>query len=136
MTESAAQQAPAAGGVADAVTGEIRVLEDRCGTCVLNPAPTAISLPAGRRAEFIRQTRADEDGFVVCHRTFGDDVPRGTREAMCRGYVQAYGLPPAVQEALALGIGHVVEVPDPLAAGKRRPEEEQGAAAGRAEAAG
>ncbi|AZM93911.1 hypothetical protein [Streptomyces sp. W1SF4] len=123
--ERAAQEVPAAGGVAEAVTGEIRVLEDRCGTCVLNPARTAIRLPVGRRAEFISQTRAEQDGFVVCHRTFGEDVPPGTREAMCRGYVNAYGLPPAVREALDRGIGHLVEVPDPLAAGKDRPEEEQ-----------
>ncbi|WP_185899751.1 hypothetical protein [Streptomyces sp. WAC07061] len=111
--------------MADAVTGEIRVLAYRCGTCVLNPGRTAIPLPAGRRTDFIRQTRAEEDGFVVCHRTFGDDVPPGTREAMCRGYVNAYGLPPAVRKALDLGIGHLVEVPDALAPGKDMPEDEQ-----------
>ncbi|MER7338889.1 hypothetical protein ABT403_13710 [Streptomyces sp. NPDC000075] len=68
---------------------------------------------------------ADDDGFVVCHRTFGDDVPPGTCEAMCRGYIDAFGLPPFVQEALDTGVGRLVEVSDPLAAARETPEEEQ-----------
>ncbi|MEU6211843.1 hypothetical protein ABZ891_18295 [Streptomyces sp. NPDC047023] len=104
---------PEPAGVADLATGEIRILARRCTTCVLNPARTAIPLPPGRRAEFVREARDDEDGYVVCHQIFGEDAPAGTRAAMCRGYVNAYGLPPAVQDALDLGIGHLVEVPDP-----------------------
>ncbi|GAA1592897.1 hypothetical protein [Streptomyces globosus] len=107
--------APAPAGVADPATGEIRILARRCTTCVLNPARTAIPLPDGRRAEFVRGARDDEDGYVVCHKTFGDGVPPGTREAMCRGYIDAYGLPPAVRKALDLGIGHLEEVPEPCA---------------------
>ncbi|WP_432138629.1 hypothetical protein [Streptomyces sp. bgisy154] len=32
---------------------------------------------------------------------------------MCRGFVDAYGLPQAAREAIEMGIGHIVEVPDP-----------------------
>ncbi|MFE2285563.1 hypothetical protein ACFXDJ_15495 [Streptomyces sp. NPDC059443] len=32
---------------------------------------------------------------------------------MCRGYVDAYGLPAAAAEALASGYGHLVEIPAP-----------------------
>ncbi|MFE6848311.1 hypothetical protein [Streptomyces sp. NPDC057686] len=112
MVSPGADREPAP-GVADPATGEIRILEDRCTTCVLNPARTAIPLPAGRRAEFVREARDDEQAYVVCHKTFGEDAPPGTREAMCRGYINAYGLPPAVRAALDFGIGHLVEVPKP-----------------------
>ncbi|THA77816.1 hypothetical protein [Streptomyces sp. A0592] len=115
MTGRNADHAPAP-GVADPATGEIRILARRCTTCVLNPARTAIPLPPGRREEFVREARYAEDGYVVCHQTFGDDVPPGTRAAICRGYANAYDLPPAVQEALDLGIGHLVEVPEPAPA--------------------
>ncbi|WP_405444623.1 hypothetical protein [Streptomyces erythrochromogenes] len=127
-----ADHAPAP-GVADRATGEIRILAGRCTTCVLNPARTAIPLPAGRRAEFVREARDDEEGYVVCHQTIGDDTPPGTREAICRGYADAYGLPPAVQEALDLGIGHLVEVPEPAPAGPGgRPSARQDGTAPRA----
>ncbi|MFD0352923.1 hypothetical protein ACFVHW_04125 [Streptomyces sp. NPDC127110] len=120
-----AQQAPAyEGGVADRATGEIRILKDRCGTCVLNPAATAIPLGPGRRQEFVNKARAEENGYVVCHNTYGDEVPPGTRKAICRGFVKAYGLPPIMLMVLAMGNGHLVEVPDPMAA-KQQPEEMQ-----------
>ncbi|GAA2462974.1 hypothetical protein GCM10010273_55890 [Streptomyces lavendulocolor] len=30
---------------------------------------------------------------------------------MCRGYINAYGLPLTVQEAVNAGLGHIVEIP-------------------------
>ncbi|MFJ3882414.1 hypothetical protein ACIPW5_33845 [Streptomyces sp. NPDC090077] len=126
MEQHTEPEAPARdGGVADRDSGEIRVLEDRCSSCVLNPAHRAIPLPAGRRRSFIEQARAADDGYVVCHSTFGDGIPPGTRPAMCRGFVDAYGLPPIVQEAVAVGIARLVDVPDPMAAAKDLPEQEQ-----------
>ncbi|WP_432138628.1 hypothetical protein [Streptomyces sp. bgisy154] len=53
--------------VGDPETGEIRLLEDRCTTCVLNPAATAAPLRPGRRKEFLNDARAK--GQVVCHST-------------------------------------------------------------------
>lgn len=54
--------------VADPETGEIRLLEDRCTTCVLNPAASAAPLRPGWRQQFIRETR-DCGGQIVCHST-------------------------------------------------------------------
>ncbi|MER6316620.1 hypothetical protein ABT237_23070 [Streptomyces sp. NPDC001581] len=113
MTGPDPGRAPAP-GVADPATGEIRILARRCTTRVLNPAHTAVPLPAGRREQFVREARDDEQAYVVCHKTFGDDIPPDTREPMCRGYVNAYGLPPGVREALDMGIGHLVQVSEPV----------------------
>ncbi|MFI5859334.1 hypothetical protein [Streptomyces parvulus] len=101
--------------VADPETGEIRILEDRCGTCVLNPDGKNADLRPGRLKQFVGDTRA-ADGHVVCHSTVPPAVPAGTPAAMCRGYVDAYGLPRAAQDVIRLGLGHLVEVPDPKAA--------------------
>lgn len=105
--------------VADPATGEIRILSTRCTTCVLNPAATAIRLAPGRRKEFIRQAR-EKRGHVVCHNTLPAVVPAGTPAAMCRGFAEAYGLPPAVVQAVVTGFGHLVAVPEPPARSKRR----------------
>ncbi|MFC8220400.1 hypothetical protein ACFUTY_19770 [Streptomyces sp. NPDC057362] len=102
--------------VADPETGEIRLLEDRCTTCVLNPAASAVPLRPGRRQQFIREVR-DCGGQIVCHSTMPPVVPEGFPAAMCRGFVDAYGLPQAVQEAIELGVGRIVEVPDPKRTG-------------------
>lgn len=104
-----AEEAPAVG---DPETGEIRLLEDRCGHCILNPAATALPLKPGRIQQFTRDAR-DASAHVICHSTYPPIAPRGTAAAMCRGYVDAYGLPKAAQELIDLGLGHIVEVPDP-----------------------
>lgn len=101
--------------VADPETGEIRVLEDRCGTCVLNPASNNADLRPGRLKQFVEGTRST-DGHVVCHSTVPPAVPAGTPAAMCRGYVDAYGMPRAAQDIIRLGFGRLVEVPVPKAA--------------------
>ncbi|RSS94254.1 hypothetical protein EF903_06870 [Streptomyces sp. WAC05292] len=104
--------------IADPATGEIRVLEDRCTTCILNPAPTRAPLATGRLKNFTDAARANPDGHVVCHSTLTPAVPRGYPAAMCRGFADAYGLPAAAVEAIEAGFGHLVEVPDPTAAVK------------------
>ncbi len=101
--------------VADPETGEIRILEDRCGTCILNPAGKNAGLRPGRLKRFVEETRA-AGGHVVCHSTVWPAVPAGTLAAMCRGYVDAYGLPQAAQDLIQLGLGRLVQVPDPTAA--------------------
>ncbi|WP_275466315.1 hypothetical protein [Streptomyces noursei] len=50
----------------------------------------------------------------MCHSTTPPFVPEGHPKAMCRGYIDAYGLPPDVRLALSAG-GRLVEVPDPTA---------------------
>ncbi|MYS32899.1 hypothetical protein GT025_01980 [Streptomyces sp. SID4920] len=98
--------------MADPATGEIRLLEDRCTTCVLNPAAAAAPLRPGRLQQLIREVQ-DCGGQIVCHSTLRPVVPEGFPAAMCRGFIDAYGLPLAAQEAIELGVGHIVEVPDP-----------------------
>lgn len=101
------------GEVADPATGEIRILEDRCGTCVLNPAGKGAGLRPGRLKDFLEGARR-KDGHVVCHSTIPPAVPRNTPAAMCRGYVDTYGLPTATQAVIDAGFGHLVEVPNPM----------------------
>lgn len=72
--------------VADRETGEIRVLADRCTTCLLNPAATAVPLAPGRLQNFVRATH-EASGHVICHSTLPPLVPEGTPAAMCRGYI-------------------------------------------------
>ncbi|MFJ5588320.1 hypothetical protein ACIQCG_01055 [Streptomyces noursei] len=100
-------------GVADRATGEIRILEANCSHCLLNPIATAIHLPPGRLKEFVREAQEAET-HVVCHSTTPPFVPEGYPEAMCRGYIDAYGLPAVVRLALSAG-ARLVEVPDPAA---------------------
>lgn len=57
------------GRAADRVTGEICILKDRCGTCVLNPAATAIELEPGRRPDGGGRGRAG--GAQPTHADFG-----------------------------------------------------------------
>ncbi|MFH8254201.1 DUF6354 family protein [Streptomyces roseolus] len=99
--------------VADPGTGEIRVLSRKCDTCVLNPAATAVPLAPGRRKAFIEEARAHEDGSVICHSTLPPAAPPGTLAAMCRGFVDAYGLPAAAVEAIAHHGAHTREVDPP-----------------------
>ncbi|MFK3734672.1 hypothetical protein ACI2LJ_30900 [Streptomyces sp. NPDC088090] len=99
--------------VADPRTGEIRVLSRKCDTCVLNPAATAVPLAPGRRKAFIEEARAHEDGSVTCHSTLPPAAPPGTLAAMCRGFIDAYGLPAAAVEAIELFGARIVEVDPP-----------------------
>ncbi|MFE4264496.1 hypothetical protein [Streptomyces sp. NPDC056883] len=99
--------------VANRATGEIFILESRCNTCLLNPAANAVPLPPGRRKQFTEEARSHPDGYVVCHSTMPPVSPPGTQEAMCRGYTDSYGLPAAAKEAIASGVGHLVEIPAP-----------------------
>ena len=110
----AGESTAAAESVADPRTGEIRVLSDRCTTCVLNPAEFRIPLSQASQARlraFLAEAR-EAGGHVVCHRTLSVCAPPGVKPAMCRGFIDAYGLPDAVRLALELGLGHLVEQDD------------------------
>ncbi|MFD4576742.1 hypothetical protein ACFWNK_30800 [Streptomyces sp. NPDC058417] len=93
-------------------TGETRVLSRKCDTCVLNPAATAAQLTPGRRKALVEEVR-DDDGHVVCHSTLPPAVPRDSPAAMCRGFVDAYGLATAVAEAVADFGAHILEFDPP-----------------------
>lgn len=95
--------------VTDLQTGQVRILADRCKTCILNPAERRLPIPSTRLRAFLAEAR-EADGHVVCHRTLPDGAPLGVQPAMCRGYTDTYGLPPAAHEAL--GLGQLVEQDD------------------------
>ncbi|MFE1935956.1 hypothetical protein ACFW95_37365 [Streptomyces sp. NPDC059474] len=97
--------------VADPQTGQIRILADRCKTCILNPAERRLPIPPARLRSFLAEAR-EAEGHVVCHRTLPDWAPIGVQPAMCRGYTDTYGLPRAVHGALTLGLGQLVEQDD------------------------
>lgn len=89
-----------------------RPLYDLC------PEPRRVrrSASPGAPQQFIREVR-DGGGQIVCHSTVSPVVPDDFPAAMCRGFVDAYGLPQAAREAIELGVGHIVEVPDPTRTG-------------------
>jgi hypothetical protein len=59
--------------------GEIRLCSRMCDTCIFRPG-NLMMLEPGRRAQMIRDARADE-GHIVCHKTLDTEAP-----AICRGY--------------------------------------------------
>ncbi|GAU70622.1 hypothetical protein SSP35_21_00160 [Streptomyces sp. NBRC 110611] len=97
--------------VADPQSGQIRLLSDRCRSCILNPAEYRLPIPPDRLREFLTRVR-EANGHVVCHRTLPDWAPTGVKPAMCRGFIDTYGLPHAVRAALAMGAGHLAEQHD------------------------
>lgn len=69
-------------------------------------------LAPGRRKSFVEEVR-DDDGYVVCHSTTFPAVPRDYPAAMCRGFIDAYGLPAAVVEAILYFGAHILEAEPP-----------------------
>lgn len=68
-------------------TGRLRMLSEKCSTCIMRPANDGrINLRAGRLKEFI-DSALDNDSYVVCHSTlYREDV----KPAICRGFADAY----------------------------------------------
>jgi len=81
----------------------VRVMAERCPTCIFRPG-NKMSLRPGRLRSMIEECRQKE-GNVVCHETL--ELPR---QAICRGSFEAYQ-PPLVQVAGRLG--YLVEVSSP-----------------------
>jgi hypothetical protein len=66
--------------------GRIHVLSERCSTCVFR-AGNLMHLRSGRLADLVRTNLAADTAFS-CHETLHED---GVDQALCRGYVDAYG---------------------------------------------
>lgn len=67
-------------------TFRLRMLSERCSTCVMRPAGERIAIGNQRTREFIR-TALESESYVVCHSTlYRDDVA----PAICRGFADAY----------------------------------------------
>jgi hypothetical protein len=97
--------------VADEATGEVRLLSERCSTCIFRPGnPFRATMPA-RVRNMIADAVADE-GHVTCHSTLPGSSPADVEPAICRGFADTYG-----DRSLALRLGDALglirEVPPP-----------------------
>ena len=97
--------------VADETTGEVRLLSERCSTCIFRPGnPFRATMPA-RIRDMIADAVADE-GHVTCHATLPGSAPAGVEPAICRGFADTYG-----DRSLALRFGDALgltrEIPPP-----------------------
>jgi hypothetical protein len=98
--------------VADEATGEIRLLSERCLTCIYRPGnPFRATMP-GRIRTMVADAVADER-HVTCHSTLPGSAPAGVEPAICRGFADTHG-----DRSLALRLGDALglvrEVPPPL----------------------
>lgn len=68
-------------------TLRLRMLSEKCSTCILRPASDGrIPLRAGRLKEFLDEA-LESESYVVCHSTlYRDDV----KPAICRGFADSY----------------------------------------------
>ncbi|MFI7337137.1 hypothetical protein ACIBUY_04255 [Streptomyces sp. NPDC050085] len=88
--------------VADAATGRVRVMVERCATCDFRPGNQG-NLAPGQLSRLVRECVADE-GHLVCHETGQDSGQPG---AVCAGFAAH----PDAERSLALRIaaaGHVL----------------------------
>ncbi|WP_344876126.1 hypothetical protein [Allokutzneria multivorans] len=68
----------------DRDSARMRVVGDKCGTCILRPGNPAM-LRAGRLSELLEQAA---ETFVPCHKTL--DPRRRVQPAVCRGFFDAH----------------------------------------------
>lgn len=78
--------------IGDPLTGEIRICEDLCSTCIFRPG-NLMNLEPGVVADLVRENIAAE-GHITCHKTLDTD-----EGAMCAGY---YRLPAAKARSMFL----------------------------------
>ncbi|MFE7113959.1 hypothetical protein ACFU99_00830 [Streptomyces sp. NPDC057654] len=97
--------------VADEQTGEIRVLEDECTTCIFRPdSPFHHGQPGGvqsGRIARMTQEAIQNQGHIVCHNTIGTE-----KGAICRGFADRWGKH-SLAIRLGTALGTLTEVPDP-----------------------
>jgi hypothetical protein len=71
--------------VADPATRTVRIMRDRCGTCVYRPE--GLPLQPGALDRFSRDA-ADDEGHIVCHETYLD-VDESVPGAVCKGFADS-----------------------------------------------
>lgn len=85
--------------VADPARREVRVMAERCRSCIYRP--DGLQLEPGALARLTRTT-AQAEGHLVCHETWMD-VEQDVPGAICRGYLDASG-----DRSLAVRIAHAL----------------------------
>ena len=87
-TDDLFQEDPAACvPVVDEVTGEVRLLSERCSTCIFRPGNAFRATMPERIRSMIADAVADE-GHVTYHSTLPDSAPAGVEPAICRGFAE------------------------------------------------
>jgi hypothetical protein len=73
--------------VFDPETHDLRVMEDKCSTCIFGDHTTRAAT-ARRVREMVEETRQDELGMghIPCHHTLPYSSPPQTKSAICRGW--------------------------------------------------
>lgn len=90
------------------VDGRMRMLAERCSTCIFRPG-NLMHLHPGRLAALVAAAHR-ADGFIVCHSTLVGVAPEGFRPAVCRGFADRY----STNALRIMGrIGGIVEVDPP-----------------------
>lgn len=75
--------------ILDAETGKPRLLDDKCETCIFRPG-NPMRLKPGRVRGMVRDAIGG-GGYITCHATLtGPHNPTRTRNAICRGFYDAY----------------------------------------------
>lgn len=87
--------------------GRIHVLTEKCSTCVMRPG-NLMHLKTGRLADLINSNLQADTAFA-CHQTL---YRPDTDQALCRGYVDAYGDQVTPIRAARM-FGVITEVPPP-----------------------
>lgn len=96
--------------VVDSATGYLRVLSERCSTCIFR-AGNPMHLEPDRLQKMIHQALGNGD-WIICHQTlsYGDNPDCGG--AICRGFFDGYGnLSTLILLARMYDV--IVEVPPP-----------------------
>jgi hypothetical protein len=75
--------------VGDPTTYKLRILSERCATCILRPPGERIRLSNDRIREFVNDA-IGRDSYIVCHSTLPGAAPDGVLPAICRGFADAY----------------------------------------------
>ena len=79
----------------------VRVMADRCPTCIFRPG-NLMHLQPGRQRDMLDKVRTIE-GCIPCHETLDDDV-----QAVCRGQFDALKTQPLqIAERLGFIVWHV-----------------------------
>lgn len=81
----------------------VRVLREKCGTCIFRPG-NLMALRPGRRKDMV-DTATGNDGYIPCHETLTLD-----KEAVCRGAWDVLDTTP-LQLARRLNFIHWVDTP-------------------------
>lgn len=103
--------AAACAPVADGSTGEVRLLAQRCSSCIFRAGNPFRSAMPDRVRSMIAEAVAAE-GHVTCHSTLPGVAPADVERAICRGYADVYGHR-SLAVRLATVLGTLRELPPP-----------------------